>query len=726
MNTLKSEQDKKNILELAYLENGKIRLSLSESHGQGPIAFYQENEIAIEKVDGSVREIIYYLNKINILKNPNQHFLIELQKSCQLLFNELLSQEIKVRLQNTPLKNLELIVDEQLVHIPWELLFDGQRFLCEQFSMGRQVRTRGNEIVHPSHAKQPKSQLSMLIIADPTEDLDVAWKEGISIYEEFQRREDMVKIILQSSDQVDLDFVKKNIWDYDLVHYAGHAEYDPGKPSLSGWMLSDGKLNASDIMKMAGGKKAMPRLVFGNACQSGYTEKWLKEKDNDKVDRIHNSYGLVHAFLISGVQYYIGTFCDVSDEYGAHMGIEFYHHLIDGNTIGESLRKARVSFQEKFGKESFSWINYVLYGHPGDYLVIPRGKNISRQDFNQEKTSGTDKANVSSKSLNPENEPAIPAVRRSSFSLPQKDRWIGTVIVLLLLLIFATLLINVPRLYLGNVSVQEEKDQLTSDDKTKRIEELKKMIYEKLKVREEKPVSSKTPALSEDRWTSKPLVMAIFDVFDEEQEPLPDWVNRIIKDIDKRLTRRFVEDAWVRVAERDELDKLLEEKDLELSDFSFNDQKDIFGKFLYAGVMVFLKGYRSPEGLSLCYKVVDADSGEIDKIDSGISLSKKENTEDLAEFIYMQAKEAIYAKRPLRGRIAMVKENLVILNIGSKVGVRKGDVFDVFDSGNEVVKGRCIGKIIAINDTVDPTKAVCEAIEGKEFVEGLRVEFTTR
>jgi CHAT domain-containing protein len=720
MNIRISEQDKKNILELAYLENGKIRLSLSESHGQGPIAFYQENEIAIEKVDGSVREIIYYLNKINILKNPGQHLLIELQKSCQLLFNELLSQEIKIRLQNTPLKNLELIIDEQLVHIPWELLFDGQRFLCEQFSMGRQVRTKGNKIVSHSDAIQPKSELSMLIIADPTEDLDVAWKEGISIYEEFQRKEDMVKIILQSSDQVDLDFVKKNIWDYDLVHYAGHAEYDPSKPSLSGWMLSDGKLNASDILKMAGGKKAMPRLVFGNACQSGYTEKWLKEKD--KIDQIHNSYGLVHAFLISGVQYYIGTFCDVSDEYGAHMGIEFYHHLLEGNTIGESLRKARESFQEKFGRESFSWINYVLYGHPGDYLVIPRGINISQQDHDQEKSSGSDKANVLSKSHRPETEPAIPALRRSSFSLSQKDKWIGTVIVLLLLLILTTLLINIPRLYLRNGPAQEDQGQFISDNKTKRIEELKRMIYEKLKVREEKISPVTKPDVPEDRWTSRPLVIAIFDIFDEEQEPLPDWVTRIIKDLEKKLTQHFVEDARTRVAERDELDKLLEEKDLELSDFPFNDQKDIFGKFLYAGVMIFLRGYRSSEGLSLYYKVVDVETGEIDKINSSLKLSKKEKPDDLAELVYFEAKKVIYYKYPLKGRIAMVKENLVILNIGAEVGIRKGDVFDVFGSDNKALKGRRIGKIMAINDTVDPTKAICEILEGKGFTNGLRVE----
>ena len=221
---------KKNILEFAFHEDGKIRLSLSESRGQGPLAFYQETEVAIERIDGLVREINHYLNKINLLKNEDQYLLSELQKSCQLLYNELLSQEIKVRLQNTSINNLELILDEQLVHIPWELLFDGQKFLCEQFSIGRQVRTKGSKIIDHSSIIQPKSPLNMLIIADPTEDLEVAWKEGVKIYEKFQQKKDLIRITLQSADQVDLDFVKKNLWDYDLVHYASHAEYNPIQP----------------------------------------------------------------------------------------------------------------------------------------------------------------------------------------------------------------------------------------------------------------------------------------------------------------------------------------------------------------------------------------------------------------------------------------------------------------------------------------------------------------
>ncbi|MGA1868348.1 MAG: CHAT domain-containing protein [bacterium] len=710
---------RKNILELVYHEEGKIRLSLYESHGEGPISFYQESEIAIEKIDGLVLEIIRYLNKINLFKNPDQHLLTELQKSCQLLYNELLSQEIKLQLQNTSLKDLELILDEQLVHIPWELLFDGQKFLCEQFNMGRQVRTKGDKVIR-SDKDEPKSQLSMLIIADPTEDLEIAWREGVRIYEEFQQKEDLVKIMLQTSDQVDLDFIKKNLWDYDLVHYAGHADYNSHQPNLSGWMFSDGKLNTIDILKMAGGRTVMPRLVFCNACQSGYTGKWLKEKDH--LNLAHHSFGLVHAFLMAGVKYYLGTFCDVSDEYSAYMGIEFYHFLLEGDTIGQSLRKARESFKEKFGESSFCWINYVLYGHPGDYLIRSKGVESVQQEHESDISSEHYEARIGLVHRSSESKAAAHSMRHLPFSFPGRDRWLGIVIIFLLFLVFTTLAFFFPRRHVRNDSNKENGNLIISQYKTKRIEELKGIIYQKLKERQERSSSVRTPPLPADRWTSTPVVIAIFDIVDIDTDPLPEWALRMIRDLGIKLTGHFIEDRRVRVAEREELDKLLEEKDLKLSDFSFDDQKDIFGRFLYAGIMLFLKGYKSAEGLSLCYKVVDTETGEIDKIDSGIQLAKRVKSKDLAASIYLQAKEVIYAKYPLRGKIVMGQENRIFLNIGAESGVKKGDIFAVFGSDTQGIKGEQIGKLRIMGDPIDPASAQCEVLEGEGFSSGLRVE----
>jgi hypothetical protein len=222
------------------------------------------------------------------------------------------------------------------------------------------------------------------------------------------------------------------------------------------------------------------------------------------------------------------------------------------------------------------------------------------------------------------------------------------------------------------------------------------------------------------------VVIAIFDVCDGTAGAIPEWAPRTIRDIRKELTRSFVEDPRTRVAEREELDKLLEEKDLELADFSFDDQRDLFGKFLYANVMIFIEAYRSAEGISLCFKVVDTDTGEIDSIDSSLSLDKKGNPQDLAEAVYAKAREVIHAKHPLRGRVAAVKGNLVILNVGANVGIKKGDVLDVLESEEGGIKGRRIGRIMAVNDTADPDQAICEILEGNGFTERLRVELAGR
>jgi CHAT domain-containing protein len=726
MSTRTDNQEKQNILELVYHEGGKIRLFLSESQGRGPIAFYQEAEIALEKIDGLVREITHYLHRINVLKSLDQYLFRELQKSCHLLRDELLSREIKVRLQETPLRNLELIMDEQLVHIPWELLFDGQKFLCEQFSMGRQIRIRENKAGYGSRygsrydtrydtrynprydsrydsrcgsgcgsrhdsdnpgLVQPEFPLNMLIIADPTEDLEVAWEEGMRIYDAFRQKEDMIRVTFHSGCQADSELIRKNLREYDLVHYAGHADYDADHPDQSCWMFSDGKLKAADIVKMTGSKRAMPGFIFANACQSGYTEKWLKEQETDL--HAHQSSGLVHAFLMAGVRHYLGTFCEVSDEYSASMGLEFYYQLLQGKSMGESLRGARESFRQKFGTKSLCWINYVLYGHPADCLFNPGEKESERETAHKAREAvdkpgeavdrlrepahkacetaykskrsgalgpseetGTSPANLRSGPAGAEPDLSPPPARHSQSSSLRQGKWIRAYMAFFLTLLFAFAAIFFSRQYPTNWPWWKEgrRVRADADNKARRIEELKKLIYEKLKARQEE--NSPQGALTSQGELTRgqgqaggqsagPLVIAVLSVFDAEAEHLPDWSIRTIKDLERKITQRFVETPLIKVAERKDMDKLLEEKDLELSDFSLSDQRELFGKFLYAKIMLFLNGYQSSEGISVCYKLVNGETGAIDKINSNIKLTRKERPDDLAIVIYQETRKVI-------------------------------------------------------------------------------------
>jgi CHAT domain-containing protein len=176
------------------------------------------------------------------------------------------------------------------------------------------------------------------------------------------------------SHPVDTAFVKKNLRDYDIVHYAGHAKYDAQNPSESGWLLSDGSLQAGEIVAM-GGHQPMPALVFSNACKSGQSGEWSV---NDEGHRI---FGLANAFLLSGVQHYIGTFSETVDAPSSEFAMRFYAALAEGKTVGISLRDARQASSRADAKETFVWANYMLYGDPSREY---RGAESLTQSFSDQ------------------------------------------------------------------------------------------------------------------------------------------------------------------------------------------------------------------------------------------------------------------------------------------------------------------------------------------------------
>src|SRR5262249_60429463 len=95
-------------------------------------------------------------------------------------------------------------------------------------------------------SRTPKAPFKVLVVADPRGDLDASYREGTEIRNFLDEKRDIFHVDFKSH-PVDVSFVKKNLRDYDIVHYAGHAEYNSENPSESGWLLKDDPLKASDI-----------------------------------------------------------------------------------------------------------------------------------------------------------------------------------------------------------------------------------------------------------------------------------------------------------------------------------------------------------------------------------------------------------------------------------------------------------------------------------------------
>ncbi|HNW39774.1 MAG TPA: tetratricopeptide repeat protein [Candidatus Omnitrophota bacterium] len=287
-------------------------------------------------------------SKLQQLKN--------LQKTGQLFWDQLLSRSIKTKLKESQSCALTLFLDEELIHIPWELIFDGENFLGLKFSLGRLVRSKG-ESTAPQYRNLTDS-LKMLVLADPNGDLKSAYLEGLNIKNQFSHKTRRVQLDFKSTN-IGKHYVKKNICDYDIVHFAGHCEFDKSQINECGWVLSDGVFKTDDILKM-GQSCSLPALVFSNACNSAQVNPALIDSEYQRTN-----YGMASAFLFAGVRHYVGAIRKIEDKASLIFAREFYFRLISGISLGESLRLARLKLVKEEGLASLHWVNYLLYGDPG-------------------------------------------------------------------------------------------------------------------------------------------------------------------------------------------------------------------------------------------------------------------------------------------------------------------------------------------------------------------------
>ena len=337
-------------------EEQRLKVSWYErsEEGENTLRPYEVHEVAWAQVDSASVEVIRLLARFNKRTGQTPAILDGLRKSGQLLFDSLIPLRAKEKLAGTTSQALTLHIDDSLVHIPWELLYDGREFLCCRFAIGRVASTR--QIPTARSVRTLKQPFRVLIVADPRGDLPASYQEGMEIRAFLDERRDAYQVDFKSDRSI-VAFVKKNLRDYDIVHYAGHARYHPENPSESGWLLTDGALKASEISAM-GGLQPMPSLVFSNACQSGQSGVEGSGGHRQQI------FGLANAHLLSGVQHYIGTFWEILDEPGSEFAKQFYHLLGQGDEIGQAVRKAREKLIENFGEETIVWASYMLYGDP--------------------------------------------------------------------------------------------------------------------------------------------------------------------------------------------------------------------------------------------------------------------------------------------------------------------------------------------------------------------------
>lgn len=348
-------------------QGGTFRMSISEvSELSLTIKRYSEQAINIKQINCLCDEVTSILNKAEKKCILTADQVIQLRKIGQLFWDILLTEQVKKKLINTLSRDLILSLDEELVRVPWELIHDGENYLCLKFGLGRVVRTK--EAVPAVEYRGSSNILKMLILANPTDDLKSAYTEGVLIKNQFEKKRNFIQIDFKSNG-IDTMYVKKNLRDYDIVHFAGHCDYELNDSGNIGWRLKDGRFTAKDILALSE-SLTLPNLVFSNACNSA-----LAFEPSEFSDYHEKTYSLASAFLFSGVRHYIGSVWRLEDSAGLIFAKKFYEELIKGKTIGESLRLSRHELLKEYGSTNISWASYILYGDPNFILF-----NLSKND----------------------------------------------------------------------------------------------------------------------------------------------------------------------------------------------------------------------------------------------------------------------------------------------------------------------------------------------------------
>ena len=356
------------ILEITSHEK-YLSMSLHEKEQQFPLKAISTVPIDFTKIKQLNSEIIAIINRADRRKTLTEDSIGEFKKNTRLLYDLLFSRQIKNQLTSLESVNLVLSLDEKLISIPWELLFDGKDFLCLKFNLGRSIRTQNSPLQPPYRSIPVKPK--MLIFANPTGDLKSAYQEGLHIKNCLTKR-GKISVDFKAQD-IDSNYVCKNLRDYDIIHFAGHCEYNGKNPEESGWVLSDGWFSARDFLTL-GENATLPSIVFVNACQSArVTDDLLNSQAQNNI------YSLAQAFLFAGVRHYLGSFWRVEDNFSKEFAEEFYNQVTNDQSIGKAARLARLRLFRHYGISAIAWAGYVLYGEPSFVLIsspVTNARNI--------------------------------------------------------------------------------------------------------------------------------------------------------------------------------------------------------------------------------------------------------------------------------------------------------------------------------------------------------------
>jgi pimeloyl-ACP methyl ester carboxylesterase len=286
-------------------------------------------------------------------------------------------------------------VDRAMAAVPWEIMQCGAdqpltetqltcpeepeepRHVALEMLVARQLRTTLSPSPQPDF--EPTGQLEALVVADPDDSLEHARAEGQAVAALLRQLGCCVRLLSGSkggdgaepaSRSAVIDFLASRRRPLDLLHYAGHGDFDPADPSRVGWVFADGILGPNELRLAL---EAMPPLmVVSNSCLTGLLSETRRGRTakSDTWDELGLVPALADIFLQQGVRHFIAANRPIYDQGAVDFATMFYRTLLapPGAFVGDAVRAARRALHAQEEMYGPLWAAYHHYGDPSARL----------------------------------------------------------------------------------------------------------------------------------------------------------------------------------------------------------------------------------------------------------------------------------------------------------------------------------------------------------------------
>ena len=261
---------------------------------------------------------------------------------------------------------LVVVHDAAASRIPWETISIGDWAPALAGGISHLYEAENLSVAKWLHQRQKDPVLDVLLVVNPTNDLTGAAEEGERVRQCLTALGSTVRIVELVGGQAQKAEVMRHFSSghFDVVHYAGHAFFDPSNPARSGILCASHQvLSGADLASIGN----LPSLVFFNACEAARVRGDPTKRDPNLAvaSRVQRNVGFAEAFLRGGVANFLGTYWPVGDAAALEFARVFYAHLLDGRSLAHALLYGRHAIKKL---SSVDWADYVLYGDP-DFVL---------------------------------------------------------------------------------------------------------------------------------------------------------------------------------------------------------------------------------------------------------------------------------------------------------------------------------------------------------------------